>query len=111
MRINYYQIRPQIDELLSKYTGLKEDYADHSISVIISGNIPINHTHNYFLVDKEYNIKILIPLNDNNLPRVWDIGNSIDKSYVHRYSDGELCLETDAYVALGFYKGHSLLYL
>lgn len=40
---------------------------------------------------------------------VWDIGNHIDKTYIHRYPDGELCLETEAYIALCFYNGYSLL--
>lgn len=109
MRNDYHHIRPQIDELLTNYTDLKEECTDYRTSIILSGSISINRTYNSFLVDKEYEIKILIPLNNMNLPEVWDIGNHIDKSYVHRYSDGKLCLETDAYIALGFYNGYNLL--
>lgn len=109
MRIDYYHIRPQIDEFLTTYTGLKEDSTDCNNNVLLSGIVSINRTYNGFLVDKEYEIKIIIYLNDEKLPEVWDIGNHISQSYVHRYSDGKLCLETDAYIMLKFYNGYSLL--
>lgn len=109
MRIDYNYIRHQIDELLSVYTGLKETSNDYSTSIILSGKVSINRTYNNYLVDREYEIKIEIPINNEKLPEVWDIGNHIDDSYVHRYHDGKLCLETDAFIALGFYNGNSLL--
>lgn len=101
-------IRPQIDELLSSYAGLKENTPLHNDTVILSGRISVNRMFNGFLVDKEYEIRIHIPLKDDNLPEVWDIGNSIDKSYTHRYPNGKLCLDTDAFIAFCFYKGFDL---
>lgn len=109
MRIDYYHIRPQIDELLSSYTELNEAPNDASREIILSGNISINRIYDNFLVDRDYEIRIRISLHDDDLPEVWDVGNHIDKSYIHRYPDGKLCLETDAYTALCFYKGYSLL--
>lgn len=109
MRINHADIRLQIDELLTVYTDLKECSSTHNKEIIISGNISINRIYKNFVVDKEYEIKICIPLKNDEMPVVWDIGDSINKSYVHKYSDGTLCLETDAYVAYCFYNGYSLL--
>lgn len=108
MRIDYYNIRPQINELLTVYTGL-EEFTDYNTFIILSGIISINRTYNNFLVDKEYKIKIFISLNDMKMPEVFDIGNHIDCSYIHRYKDGKLCLETDAYVAFCLYNEYSLL--
>lgn len=109
MKIDYFHIKPQLDELLNIYTELKEDFNDYNTNIILSGSISINRIYNGFVVDKKYEIKIGIPLNDEKFPDVWDIGNHIDKSYVHRYPDGKLCLETDAYIALCFYNGYTLL--
>lgn len=109
MRIKYDQIRPQIDELLVSYSDLKEEDTENNSSIILIGRISINRSYNSFTIDNEYDVKILIPLNNDDLPEVWDIGNKIDKSYIHRYSDGKLCLETDAFMALCFYNGYSLL--
>lgn len=109
MRIDYNHIKPQIDELITSYGGLKEENTDKNTSIILSGRVSINRSYNGFTVDKEYDIRILIPLNNDELPDVWDIGNHIDKSYIHRYPDGELCLETKAFIALCFYNGCSLL--
>lgn len=109
MKIDYNHVQPQIDELLTTYKGLKEESNDYNTSIIISGSVSINRTYNNYLVDKEYEIRIFIPINNDKLPEAWDIGNHIDKSYVHRYSDGRLCLETDAYIALCLYNGYSLL--
>ena len=39
---------------------------------------------------------------------VWDIGNHIDKTYIHRYPDGELCLETEACLILSFARTRSV---
>ena len=94
MRIDYNHIKPQIDELITSYGGLKEENTDKNTSIILSGRVSINRSYNGFTVDKEYDIRILIPLNNDELPDVWDIGNHIDKSYIHRYTDGEVCLQT-----------------
>lgn len=108
MIIDYNHIRPQIDELLTVYTGLEET-TDYNNFIILSGIVSINRIYNNFLVDKEYKTKIFISLNDMKMPEVFDIGNHIDNSYIHKYKDGKLCLETDAYVAFCFYKEYSLL--
>lgn len=92
MRIKYNQIRPQIDELLASYSGLKEEDTENNSSIILTGRISINRSYNSFTMDNEYDVKILIPLNNDDLPDVWDIGDKIDKSYIHRYSDGQALL-------------------
>ncbi len=108
MRVDYNHIRPQIDELLTSYSGLKVEGTDNDLSIVLSGKVRINRSYNGFTIDKEYGLRILIPLNNDELPDVWDIGNHIDKSYIHRYPDGKLCLDTDAFIALCFYNGYSL---
>lgn len=109
MKIDYNHIKPQIDELLTLYDNLKEEDNNKNTSIILSGRISINRSYNGFTVDKEYDIKICIPLNNDELPSVWDVGNQIDKAYIHRYPDGKLCLETEAYIALCFYNGYNML--
>lgn len=109
MRIDYNQIRPQIDELLALYSGLREEDINNNSLIILSGKVRINRSYNNFTIDNEYDLKILIPLNNDKLPDVWDIGNHIDRSYIHRYPDGKLCLETEAFIALCFYNGYNLL--
>lgn len=109
MRMDYNHIRPQIDELLMSYSGLKEEEAEDNSSIILSGRVSINRSYKGFTIDNEYDIKISIPINNDELPDVWDFGNHIDKTYIHRYPDGKLCLETEVFIALCFYSGYNLL--
>lgn len=108
MIMDYHQIKPQINEMLNNYTGLREESIEET-NVILSGAISINRSYNNFVVDNEYKLKIVIPLNNDKCPEIVDIGNHISQSYVHKYLDGRLCLETDAYVAYCFYKGYTLM--
>ena len=57
---------------------------------------------------KEYQVEIVIPLASDDLPNVKDAGNHIDKSYPHRYANGELCLETDTNIKIRFIDGFDL---
>ena len=56
MRIDYNHIKPQIDELITSYGGLKEENTDKNTSIILSGRVSINRSYNGFTVDKEYDI-------------------------------------------------------
>lgn len=109
MRIDNHLKESEVDGLLDVYTELKKNIDEKNNSVILSGKISVNRSYNNYTIDKDYKIKILIPLNSCELPEVWDIGNHIDPSYAHIYPDGKLCLETDAYIALCFYNGFNLL--
>ena len=86
MRIKYDQIRPQIDELLASYSGLKEEDTENNSSIILIGRISINRSYNSFTIDNEYDVKILIPLNNDDLPDVWDIGDKIALCFYNGYS-------------------------
>lgn len=70
MRIDYNHIKSQIEELLTSYGDLEEEDTDNNTSIILSGRVAINRSYNGFTVDKEYDIRILIPLNNDELPDV-----------------------------------------
>ena len=53
-------------------------------------------------------MKIVIPLESEELPYVLDAGNHIDSNYPHRYLSGKLCLETDANIKIRFIDGFFL---
>ena len=76
--------------------------------VVLTGPILVNRSSKGFQVCKEYSVKIVIPLESEELPYVLDAGNHIDSNYPHRYLSGKLCLETDANIKIRFIDGFSL---
>ena len=76
--------------------------------IVLVGPILVNRSSKGFQVCKEYTVKIVIPLESEELPYVLDTGNHIDSNYPHRYLNGKLCLETDANVKIRFIDGFSL---
>ena len=97
----------QATNLLHLYNGLKVFSIDE-VQITLIGNILVNRIAKGYRLFKEYKIKIVIPLGSDELPRVLDEGNQIDKNYPHRYLDGELCLETDTNIRFRFIDGFSL---
>lgn len=75
--------------------------------VVLTGPILVNRSSKGFQVCKEYSVKIVIPLESEELPYVLDAGNHIDSNYPHRYLSGKLCLETDANIKIRFIDGFS----
>lgn len=97
----------QVNRLLYIYDGLSvEKMLDTEI--VLSGHILVNRTALGYQLYKEYQIRIVLPLCSNVLPYVIDSGNQIDKSYPHRYADGQLCLETDTAIRIYFLNGFNL---
>lgn len=77
--------------------------------ILLTGSLLINKVFRDFPVYKTFDIKIRIPDDiKKDLPTVWEIGNQVDDSYSHRYSDGKLCLATDAEMKINFLQGLSL---
>ena len=76
--------------------------------IVLVGPILVNRSSKGFQVCKEYTVKIVIPLESEELPYVLDTGNHIDSNYPHRYLSGKLCLETDGNVKIRFIDGFSL---
>jgi hypothetical protein len=98
----------QVESLLHRYGKLNiESVSDTEI--VVTGDILINREAIDYQLNKEYNIKIRIPLESDVLPYIIDTGNHIDSSYPHRYSDGRLCLETDTAMRLHYVDGFDLL--
>ena len=84
-----------IQDMLKTYPGL--EYIDGIQEDIFQGMIIINHLEekSNVLLTGEFGIKIVVSKQyPEKLPVVYDINNSIDKAYVHRYCNGELCLES-----------------
>ena len=75
---------------------------------MLTGLILVNRSSKGFQVCKEYSVKIVIPLESEELPYVLDAGNHIDSNYPHRYLSGKLCLETDANIKIRFIDGFFL---
>ena len=97
----------QVTNLLHLYEGLRINEIDET-KISLTGTILVNRTSLEFTLCKEYCIEIVIPLESDELPYVLDVGNHIDCSYPHRYTDGKLCLETDTHIRIRFVDGFSL---
>lgn len=100
-------IDSDIQDMLNAYPELnyKKEHGNNIFSgkVKVCNVIPIT---NVILCES---FKIRIEISEDYpliLPRVYDVGNSIDTNYIHRYSSGELCLETKICLSL-FSKDHS----
>lgn len=101
-------LTPQLTELLQHYPDLKI-ISQKDNEVIAAGNISVFMKHPMYILRKTYGIKIVIPLNSEELPYVVDKDNYISKSYHHYYSTGKLCLETDSAIRLRFVDGFDLV--
>lgn len=101
-------LTPQLSELLQHYPGLKIISQENN-EVVVSGNILVFIKHPMFSLKKTYAVKIIIPLNSDELPYVIDKDAYIAKSYHHYYSNGQLCLETDSAIRLRFVDGFNLV--
>ena len=97
----------QVHNLLHLYNKLQICTMDET-QVVLTGPILVNRSSKGFQVCKEYSVKIVIPLESEELPYVLDAGNHIDSNYPHRYLSGKLCLETDANIKIRFIDGFFL---
>ncbi len=98
----------QIGSLTAKYPDLHIVEANPS-QIRLRGCIRVYKTAFGFTVNHVYSIELLIPLDSDNLPSVYDIGNEIDSKYQHYYADRKLCLETDTTIRLRFSDGIDLI--
>ena len=101
-------ISEQLEKLYARYPKLTV-MGSTETSVQLSGNIDVYCTARGFTVDKTYSIEVNIPFTTDQLPTVTDIGGNIDPGYVHRYTNGELCLETDTAVRFRFVDGFDIV--
>lgn len=97
----------QVNNLLHLHNKLQICTMDET-QVVLAGSILVNRSSKGFQVCKEYSVKIVIPLESEELPYVLDAGNHIDSNYPHRYLSGKLCLETDANIKIRFIDGFFL---
>lgn len=101
-------ISPQLNHLLQTYPELTVTHLD-SKEVRLQGQIHIYRTANDFTVNNLYVISIIVPLNSNELPKIFDIAHQIRTTYPHRYPSGELCLATDTQMRIHFINGFNLV--
>lgn len=84
----------EINETIKAYPELKYKY--NGQKMIVFGRIYVDQIYNGFHVCEYFDIEIELPEGyPYELPIVKETGNKVDKKYPHRYSDGQLCLETD----------------
>lgn len=100
-------IEAQLPVLLQNYPNLSILKAG-SKEIRLQGNIDVCREAENFRLNNAYEVEIAIPLDGYTLPQVFDIGNAIEASYPHRYTDGSLCLETDTAIRLRFIDGFDL---
>ena len=85
----------EIQDMLNAYPGLT--YQRKQEADIFQGSIEIchNETNSNVILTGEFGIKIVIDDKyPEKIPIVYDVNDSIKSDYIHRYSDGELCLES-----------------
>ena len=98
----------QVNRLLLSYPGLKIDCASDSL-IRLSGTILVYRAIEDYTLRKNYNLEIVVPIGNNELPYVIDSSNAISKSYSHKYNNGMLCLETDIIIRKRFVQGFDLV--
>lgn len=97
----------QVNDLMHRYKDLKiSSYDDNQI--IVQGIINVNRKCNDYTLYHNYHLKVIVPINSDELPHAIEVGNQINNNYVHRYPDGELCLDTDTAIRIRFVNGFSL---
>lgn len=100
-------VASQIELLKQKYPAMEVVYADSS-SVQLHGRLHVHRSYQGFILNRTYTVDIHIPVNSERLPFVIDADGAIPPTYQHRYSDGMLCLETDAQIRMRFIDGFDL---
>lgn len=98
----------QVNSLLQIYDKLHIEKESNE-EIILSGEILVNRTSLSYHVYKAYKIEIHIPLESDELPYIFDVGNAIESNYSHRYISGKLCLETDSTIRIRFIDGFDLV--
>lgn len=98
----------EIQDMLNAYPGLT--YQNELKRDVFQGSINICHNeiNSSVILVGNFGMKIVIrDTYPEDIPIVYDISDSIRADYVHRYSDGELCLESNTYLRL-FCRKHSV---
>ena len=98
----------QINSLLCEYPNLKLVDSNSKL-VHLKGSILVNRHFNKFILCKNYNIDVFIPIESYKLPYVVDSDKYISRNYHHYYSNGELCLATDTQIMIRFLNGFDLV--
>lgn len=101
-------VKPQIEQLLHKYSNLVILESNDSL-IRLQGSILVHRLLNDFSLHKSYVIDIFIPLNSAELPFVFDTDHVIEPTYHHSYTNGKLCLETDSKIRIRFINGFNLI--
>lgn len=98
----------QVKRLLLSYPEL--EIVDFSDSLIrLCGTILVYRAIEDYTLRKKYELEIVVPIGNNELPYVIDSSNAISKSYSHKYNNGMLCLETDIIIRKRFVQGFDLI--
>ncbi len=98
----------QIRQLFNHYPNLKMKQ-DNGVIIEVVGEILVSGRVKLFTVLKMYQVKLLIFKKLEQLPKVYEIGGEVEKTYAHISDSGLLCLETDTSVKLHFLNGFDLV--
>ena len=102
------EVAKRIKELLEEYDSLKIKEETDELFVL-SGVIRIHRSVEQYVLNKAYDISVIIPKDRNILPYVIDDGKAIKTGYPHIYSDRKLCLATDIDMRVALNKDQSLV--
>lgn len=97
----------EIQDMLKAYPGL--NYQRERERDIFQGYVEIYHneTNSNVILTGKFGLKIVIEDGyPEKVPVVYDINDSIKSDYIHRYSDGKLCLESNICLCL-FCRKHT----
>ena len=101
------KLQEQINALIQSYPQLYVEESNNDF-IQLRGMIRVFRSAKGFILDKSYAIEIFIPLCQEALPYVIDSKGEIDKQFIHLYTNGKLCLETDTAIRIRFINGMDL---
>ena len=107
MTLKYIEACEQVQHLLTLYPKLEVKESDSTI-IRLAGPIEVYRAACNYTLQKEYQIEIIVPIENDDLPTIIETANMIDVGYPHRYKDGSLCLETNTAIRMRFIDGFDL---
>lgn len=108
MILDYSNACEQVGRLLTAYPKLHISEPNET-QILLDGSIEVYRSACNFTLQKEYLVKIIVPIGSEKLPSIIDKGKLISQDYPHRYVDGSLCLETDTAIRMRFVDGIDLV--
>ena len=105
-----------VEEIVSQLEDFKIHYPNMKVlkqtstEIRLGGSFTMHKEYGGFQVNNTYLIEIVIPISSTELPYVIDVGKHISPTYHHYYSNGKLCLETDAKILSDYVENFNIVH-